>query len=143
MGDGYRSMIISDFSAPLFFFKSSFNFTHIDFSNIFTKALNPNFNNILNLTNYLGENVLYPCKYISFNYLKIKSLQKFNFNIIQATVLSQELKAFKNLIYNITPGLNFLFSGIDASKINFLGGINISRFDNDLGIFYFNYFLTG
>lgn len=136
MGDGYRSMIISDFSAPLFFFKSSFNFKHINVSNIFTKALNPNFNNILNLTNYLGENVLYPCKYISFNYLKIKSLQKFNFNIIQATVLSQELKAFKNLIYNITPGLNFLFSGIDASKINFLGGINISRFDNDLGIFY-------
>lgn len=136
IGDGYRSMIISDFSAPLFFFKSSFNFKHIEISNIFIKSLNPNFNNILNLTNYLGENALYPCKYISFNYVKIKPLEKFNFNIIQATVLSQELSVLKNLFYNFTPAINFLFSRIDSSKLNFLGGLNIARFDNKLGIFY-------
>lgn len=136
IGDGYRSMILSDFSAPLFFYRTLLNFDIIQWGNIFTKVLNPNFNNILNLSDYGGLNIRYPHKFISYNFVKFKLLKKLQLTLIQATIISDKINVYKAFVYNYSPIVSLFYCSLDTIEINNLGGLNLSWKDLKFGIIY-------
>lgn len=136
LGNGYRSMILSDFSAPLFFFRTLVNIKNVEIGNIFTKTLNPNFNNILNLSDYSGENSRYPQKFISYNFIKFQTLRKLHLSLIQTSIISHDIHPLKIFAYNYTPLMNLLYFSTDSTQVNIMGGINVSWQDSKLGVFY-------
>jgi hypothetical protein len=136
IGDGYRSLILSDFSAPLMYFKTSVKFGKFEYNNIFTKALNPNFNNVMNELNPVSANSLYPSKFVSFNTLTYNLNQRWQISLVEALVMSQDLELWKVPIYSLTPFLRTAYIEPQNQLTNNLVGLNLSWQDSKIGIFY-------
>ncbi len=135
IGDGYRSMILSDFSAPMMYFKTSSSFGKFEFNSILTKALNPNFNNVSNLNETTSINSRYPSKFISYNTLTYK-IKNWQFSFIEALVMPEDLPSWQMGLNYFAPFIRGSFYSIMDKPINDLAGLNISWQVPDLGIFY-------
>jgi len=136
IGDGYRSLILSDFSAPLMYFKTSAKFGKFEYNNIFTKALNPNFNNVMNVTNPVSANSLYPSKFVSFNTLTYNLNQRWQISLVEALVMSQDLDSWKVPVYSLTPFIRTYYIEPQNHLTNNLVGLNLSYQNPKIGIFY-------
>ncbi len=135
IGDGYRSMILSDYAAPMMYLKSSVKFGRFEYNNIFTKAINPNFNNVIDLDQATNVNSLYPSKFISYNTLTYNLNSAWQFSLLEALVMSDELPNWKVPLYTISPFFRTAY--IDKSNLtNNLIGTNITWQNQTIGIFY-------
>lgn len=136
IGDGYRSMILSDFSAPMMYFKINAKLGNFDYNNIFTKALNPNYNNIMQLENPTSVNSLYPSKFISYNTLTYNLNSVWQFSLVEALVMSDKLPDWKVPIFSASPFFRTAYINHSAELTNNLVGINITGQKQKLGIVY-------
>jgi hypothetical protein len=136
IGDGYRSLILSDFSAPLMYFKSSAKFGKFEYNNIFTKALNPNFNNVMNLDNPTSANSRYPSKFISYNTLTYKLNQSWQISLVEALVMSSELPEWKVLLYSISPFVRTAYIDYKKQFTNNLTGVDVTWQNSKIGVVY-------
>lgn len=136
IGDGYRSLILSDFSAPLMYFKSSIKFGKFEYNNIFSKALNPNFNNVMDLENPVSANSKYPSKFISYNTLTYKLNQSWQISLVEALVMSEDLAGWKVPIYSLIPYIRTAYIEHKNQLTNNLTGINLTWQNSKIGIVY-------
>lgn len=135
IGDGYRSMILSDFAAPMMYFKTSAKFGKFEYNSIFTKALNPNFNNVSNLPETTSINSRYPAKFISYNTLTYK-IKNWQFSVIEALVMPEDLPNWQMGLNYAAPFVRGAFNSLMTEPINDMAGLNISWQIPDFGIFY-------
>jgi hypothetical protein len=136
IGDGYRSMILSDFSAPMIYFKINAKLGNFEYNNIFAKALNPNYKNIMQLENPTSINSLYPSKFISYNTLTYNLNSSWQFSLVEALVMSDKLSDWKVPIYSASPFFRTAYIDHSAELTNNLLGLNITGQDQRLGIVY-------
>ncbi len=136
IGDGYRSMILSDYSAPMMYFKISAKLGKFEYNNIFTKALNPNFNNVLNQAVPTSANSRYPSKFISFNTLTYSPNEAWQISLVEALVMSEDLPDWKIPLYSVSPFLRTAYIDYNARLTNNLVGTNISWQNPKIGVFY-------
>jgi hypothetical protein len=140
IGDGYRSLILSDYSAPMMYFKINAKFANFEYNNIFTKALNPNYNNISSLPEITSVNSRYPAKFISYNTLTYK-YKNWQFSLIEALVMSEELPGWQILMNTATPFIRGAYNGFLPKPGNDLAGFNITKSFTKAGIFYSQIFI--
>ncbi|MDD2634878.1 MAG: hypothetical protein PHW82_05205, partial [Bacteroidales bacterium] len=140
IGDGYRSMILSDHAAPMMYFKTSVKFGKFEYNNIFTKALNPNFNNVMGFAVPTSMNTRYPSKYISYNTLTYK-LNDWQFSLIEALVMSDDLPNWKVPVYTFSPFFRTAYIDYKKQLTNNLVGANITWHNPKNGIFYSQFIL--
>lgn len=136
IGDGYRSMILSDFSAPMMYFKSSARFGKFEYNNIFTKAINPNFNNVMDLENPTAENSRYPSKYISLNTLTYSPNRAWQISLVESLVMSDDLPDWKIPLYTVSPFFRTAYIDSYSNLTNNLVGANVTWQNQKAGIFY-------
>ena len=136
IGDGYRSVLLSDFASPYLYFKTSFRYKRIGFNHILTHTLNPNYNNIMGIDENWTLNTIYPGKIISYNYLTWDLNNYFRIGFFEAVVFDAEKENIWNYAaLNPVTYLNTAYFGLDNIN-NALAGINISLQKEKIGIFY-------
>jgi len=135
IGDGYRSMILSDFSAPMMYFKINAKIGKFEYNNIFTKALNPNYNNIANLPEITSVNSRYPAKFISYNTLTY-NYKNWQFSVIEALVMPEDLPGWQILINYASPYIRGAYNNILSKPTNDLAGLNITKLFPKFGVLY-------
>jgi hypothetical protein len=76
IGNGYRSMILSDYSAPYLFLKINTNVGKVNYQNIFAQMT----------AQVLNADGLRPQKYFAFHHLSMNITKKFNIGVWEAVV---------------------------------------------------------
>jgi len=140
IGDGYRSLILSDYSAPMMYFKINAKIGKFEYNNIFTKALNPNYNNISNLPELTSVNSRYPAKFISYNTLTYK-YKNWQFSLIEALVMSEELPNWQIIMNTAPPFIRGAYNGFMKNPGNDLAGFNITKSFTKAGVLYSQIFI--
>jgi hypothetical protein len=136
IGDGYRSLLLSDFACPFLYFKTSFRYGNLGFNHIITQALNPNLNNIMDLDGNWGLNNIYPGKLISYNYLTWNIRPYFQLGLFEAIIFdATEQKIWNTTALNPVPYLNTSIYGFNDVN-NSLAGLNLMYQNSRYGILY-------
>lgn len=135
IGDGYRSMLLSDFSCSYLNFRTSYSYKNLTFNHIITHTLNPNYNNILGTDENWSVNMAYPAKLISYNYLMWNINENFQLGFFEATVFDPDDDVWNYGAINPVPYLNTSINGFDGNN-NVLAGINFSYQNKKLGVVY-------
>ncbi len=141
IGNGYRSLILSDFSAPMAYLKTTYTFKKIQYNRIFTKAINPNFNNVLNLDNPISANSRYPSKYISYNTLTYKPVNSLELSLIEALVISKDIEIWHYPAFILVPYLRNIYINHKKQLTNNFVGLDIKWYNKNIGIFYSQLFI--
>lgn len=140
IGDGYRSLILSDYSAPMMYFKINAKIGKFEYNNIFTKVLNPNYNNVANLPELTSVNSRYPAKFISYNTLTYK-YKNWQFSLIEALVMSEDLPNWQIIMNTATPFIRGAYNGFMTNPGNDLAGFNITKSFLKAGVLYSQIFI--
>lgn len=136
IGDGYRSMLASDFSCGGLFFKTSWTYKNIGFNHILTHKLNPNYNNIMGINENWSMNDIYAGKIISHNYLTWNINTNFQLGFFEAVVFdASHDNIWNNAAINPVPYLNTAIYGFNNIN-NVLAGLNFSYQNQDYGVLY-------
>lgn len=80
IGNGYRSLVLSDFAAPHLFLKLQTKFWKINYTNLYTQMV----------ADVQRANSLYPKKYIIYHHLSIDFSDKFNFGIFESVAYGRK-----------------------------------------------------
>ncbi len=80
-GSGFRSMILSDFSAPYLFLKITTHIGPIQYQNLFCQLATPK---------YETNNVLFPKKYAAFHHLSINLTKKLNIGLSETIIFERK-----------------------------------------------------
>jgi hypothetical protein len=137
IGDGYRSLLLSDYSTPYFFIKSSYKYKKLSFNHIISQVLNPNYNNIMGVEQNWRLNTYYPSKYISYNYLTWHPTKDIQIGFFEAIIFDAQ-NPDKTWNYNALNPLifaNTIQFGYNDSN-NALTGINFSYQNSKYGVLY-------
>lgn len=86
IGNGHRSLVLSDFSANYMFLKSNFRFWKFNYTTIFTQMINRR--NAAGLP--VPGDTLYPRKYMSFNYLDFQATKWLNIGFYENIVFARD-----------------------------------------------------
>lgn len=136
IGDGYRSMLLSDYSCANLFLKSSWQYKNIGFNHILTHTLNPNYNNIMGIDENWSINSIYPGKLISYNYLTWNINKLFQLGFFEAVVFDARSENIWNYAaLNPVNYLNTAMLGFDNID-NVLAGLNFSYQNRQYGVLY-------
>lgn len=87
IGNGYRSMILSDYSPQYLYLKTSLHHGRFFYTNLAARTLNPNFNNISGSNSGWSENSLYEHKMMNINYFGVHVNNKIQAGIFEASML--------------------------------------------------------
>ncbi len=79
-GNGFRSLMLSDFSAPYFFLKINTKVGRFNYTNLFTQMT----------ANVLQANKDYPKKYANFHHLSMNIGKNFNLGVFEGVIFSRE-----------------------------------------------------
>ncbi len=136
IGDGYRSVLLSDFSCPYLFLKTSLNYKKLTFNHIISHTLNPNYHNIMELEGEWSENMAYPGKLISYNYLTWNINKNFQLGFFEAVIFdARHDKIWNYAALNPVPYMNTGIYGFDNVN-NALAGLNFSYQNQKYGVVY-------
>ncbi len=135
IGEGYRSLFLSDYAAPMMYFKLNLKLGKFEYNSIFTKALNPNYNNVMGYLQTGSVNSKYPHKFISFNTLTYKH-KEWQFTLLDALVIANNVPYFKTFLYTGSPFVRLSYIDFTKQKTNSLSGVNISWQNKKIGILY-------
>ncbi|HOY38486.1 MAG: hypothetical protein KBB11_04065 [Bacteroidales bacterium] len=105
IGDGYRSLILSDYAPQYLYFKTVLSAKNFFYMNLATRTLNPNYNNINGDTPDWSENSLYPHKFVNINYLGYNPTLFLQLGVFEATAFGTNAQ-FSKKITAFFPGLN-------------------------------------
>ncbi|MDL2262122.1 hypothetical protein LJC11_01310 [Bacteroidales bacterium OttesenSCG-928-I21] len=136
IGDGYRSMLLSDFSAPLPFFKTNLIIGKFEYNHIISKATNPNYNKIMGGDSYFDINSEYKFKTTLYNTFTYKPNNNWSFTLFDAILLPESLNFGQKLVYALTPYIHDFAEVLHKNTPNVLTGFNGSYQNEKLGIFY-------
>jgi hypothetical protein len=136
IGDGYRSMLLSDFSAPQVYFKSNLHIGKFEYNNIVSKAVNPNYKRIMGPDTYFNENAEYNSKLVLYNTFTYKINEKWHLTLFDAILLPSSLNFGQTLIYVVTPYVHDFGELLKKNTPNVISGFNGSYRNKDIGIFY-------
>lgn len=119
IGNGYRSLILSDYSPQYLYFKTSLHWGKLFYTNLAARTLNPNFNNISGNNTSWSEHDLYRHKMLNINYLGINVNQKLQVGVFEASMMGINtgiapkftawLPAVNELAYMSSDSLHFLW----------------------------------
>ncbi|GAA3952608.1 hypothetical protein [Hymenobacter algoricola] len=79
IGNGYRSLILSDYSAPYFFLKLNTRIWKFNYQNLFAE---------LN-ANAIGTNQVYPKKYMAMHHLSLDVTPNFNVGVFESVMFAR------------------------------------------------------
>lgn len=85
-GNGHRSLMLSDFSAPYFFLKVNTKIGRFNYTNLFTQMT----------ANVLAANQEFPKKYATFHHLSINLAKNFNVGVFEGVVFSRQDSLARN-----------------------------------------------
>ncbi len=125
VGDGYNSVILSDFSAPMPYIKTSFKFGKWEYVNLVTK-----------LTQFAGnvENADKINKIATYNFLIFNPQNDWQFTFFEQSVIDYKNRNFaEGLVRGIPIVREFIWTTNDD---NIKLGTNISYGNSKIGIFY-------
>lgn len=136
IGDGYRSMILSDFSAPYMFFKTNIKIGRsLEYNNIISKTINPNYKQIVPTAEY-NINSEYPSKIVSHNYITYNIKKNLQITMFESLVLSGNTNLSEHLSYSLLPYIRDFLVGFESNKANLLLGLNLTYQNKKIGILY-------
>ena len=84
IGDGYRSLLLSDNSFNYPYLKLQTNFWRVQYTNLYAELMDINYFKTHNLSN--NESMGYPKKYFSSHYLSINATKRLNFSLFESVV---------------------------------------------------------
>lgn len=136
-GDGYRSMILSDFSAPYTFFKTTFKFGKFEYTNIFTKT----FYEYLALPDLNNQTQIryYPITFYNFLTYNLKDKLKITLvdGFIPYSYSSFNESTISTYSHYFMPYLSSLISlFLEGDFYYYLLGLNLTYQNPKLGVFY-------
>jgi hypothetical protein len=85
-GNGHRSLMLSDFSAPYLFLKINTKIGRFNYTNLFTQMT----------ANVLAANQEFPKKYATFHHLSINIAKNFNVGLFEGVVFSRQDSLARN-----------------------------------------------
>ena len=85
IGNGYRSLILSDYSAPYFFLKLNTQVWKLQYTNLFAE-LNQQFER---------RDQLYPKKYMALHHLSLNLLPNLNVGVFESTIFGRDYGRFE------------------------------------------------
>lgn len=117
IGDGYRSLFLSDFSLPFLFGSLQLKYKEIEYLHLTASLQNPNFGNVLNIeTTQRPSTAPYQKKTMSLHYLRWNISSKVSLGFFEGTVFrvadTAERKFSLNYI-NPVPAVNLAMYGLD------------------------------
>ncbi len=134
IGNGIRSVLLSDFSAPYLFLKINTQIGKVQYQNLFTQ--------LTDRQNYTGNSLTIPKKYMVTHHLSINVGKKLNIGLMEAVVLSRpnhiELNYLNPIIFlrfvesfegspdNAMAGINFKY--LTNKKVSFFGQFMLDEF---------------
>ena len=138
IGDGYRSLLLSDYSHNYFYLKLSTNVWKFHYQNLFTE-LSP-----ISTADNIGDNLL-PKKYMVAHYLNFKASPRFSIGIFETVVFSRNnqfewqylnpvilyrsIEQFLDSPDNVLIGLNASYIPINGTKL--YGQLLVDEFRTD------------
>ena len=138
IGDGYRSLLLSDYSHNYFYLKLSTNVWKFHYQNLFTE-LSP-----ISSADNVGDNLL-PKKYMVAHYLDFKASPRFSIGIFESVVFSRNnqfewqylnpvilyrsIEQFLDSPDNVLIGLNASYIPINGTKL--YGQLLVDEFRTD------------
>jgi hypothetical protein len=81
IGNGYRSMILSDFSAPYLFLKLNTRVWRFNYQNLFTQ---------MNADIFNFADALFPKKYLAFHHLSVNVTKNLNIGLFESVVFGRD-----------------------------------------------------
>lgn len=117
IGDGYRSLFLSDFSLPFLYGSLQIKYKEIEYLHLTASLQNPNFRNVLNIeTSQRPSTAPYQKKTMSIHYLRWNISSKVRLGFFEGTIFrvadTAERKFSLNYI-NPLPALNLAMYGLD------------------------------
>ncbi len=85
IGDGYRSLILSDYSAPYFFLKLNTQVWKLQYTNLFAELTQ----------NFEQRDQLYDKKYIALHHLSLNLLPNLNVGVFESTIFGRNHGRFE------------------------------------------------
>jgi len=138
IGDGYRSLLLSDYSHNYFYLKLSTNVWKFHYQNLFTE-LSP-----ISTADNIGDNLL-PKKYMVAHYLDFKASPRFSIGIFETVLFSRNeqfewqylnpvilyrsIEQFLDSPDNVLIGLNASYIPINGAKL--YGQLLVDEFRTD------------
>jgi len=134
IGEGYRSLILSDYSPQYLHFKTIARFRNFFYMNMIGRTLNPNYNNITGNHPDWSENALYQHKMMNINYVGYNFNQYLQLSLFEASMFGVHVD-FDKKATAIVPGFNELLHSTNDS-LHFLWGANMLLYPiEDIGIY--------
>ncbi|MDR2835318.1 MAG: hypothetical protein LBV69_03835 [Bacteroidales bacterium] len=140
VGDGYRSMILYDFTAPYPFFKINTTLGKFDFTTIVAKTIYPyEYYHSTTL-----QNSKYPSKLLSYNFLTYSFLKdKLKFSIFDAMSINNNSKNYGFFAVNyFTPIIRDIAFNHYLDFLYQQYGLNITYNNSKIGVFYGQFVLN-
>ncbi len=142
VGNGYRSLILSDYSPAYLFLKVNTKVWRFNYTNLFTQMTADVFGNVNGLTANDG----YPNKYLALHHLSLNVSRKLNIGLFESVIYSKpdsvgnnlELKYLNPIIFyraieqqngssdNVLLGMDFKW--IAAKGLSFYGQLTLDEF---------------
>jgi hypothetical protein len=143
IGNGYRSLILSDYSPAYLFLKVNTKVWKLNYTNLFTQMTANVFGNTGGLT---AANIGYPNKYMALHHLSLNVSKKLNIGLFESVIYSKpdsvgnnlELKYLNPIIFyraieqqngssdNVLLGLDFKW--IAAKGLSIYGQLTLDEF---------------
>ncbi len=98
IGNGYRSLVLSDFAAPHLFLKLQTKFWKINYTNLYTQMV----------ADVQRANSLYPKKYVIYHHLSIDFSKKFNLGVFESVAYGRKDQG-QNDTFDLTYLNPFIF----------------------------------
>lgn len=98
IGNGYRSLVLSDFAAPHLFLKLQTKFWKINYTNLYTQMV----------ADVQRANSLYPKKYVIYHHLSIDFSDKFNLGVFESIAYGRKDQG-QNDTFDLTYLNPFIF----------------------------------
>ncbi|MBP6410001.1 MAG: hypothetical protein KA313_02775 [Pseudarcicella sp.] len=115
-GSGFRSMILSDFSAPYLFLKLTTHIGPVQYQNLFCQLATPK---------YETNNVLFPKKYATFHHVSVNITKRLNIGLSETIIFERKKGDGIDLSY-LNPVIFYRYAeGFQGSADNALLGMDM------------------
>lgn len=133
IGDGIRSLLLSDFSTPFFSLKINTRIWKLHYQNIFAEMAADNF------ANALGNNITVPKKYMASHYLSFKPRPNITLGLFETVIFNRPDHRFE--LQYLNPVILYrTVEGAIGSPDNVMLGLN-ARWDMKKSLSFYGQFI--
>lgn len=124
IGDGYRSMLLSDYAPQYLYVKATGKIGKFYYQNILASLLNPNYNDVLNINPNWTVNSLYPRKTMSIIYLGYNLTPNLQIGLFESVIFEAGKHSWDLNAINPIPLVRSIQFASDSIRYT-LTGLNI------------------